>query len=122
MPSQVPFVVPIKETVANGGTVEHSYKAPNGQDFLIREMFFVIAAAFSIIRIQSDDGRYYSYASQNDPIPSTELRQSNTDVHSLMLPAIPLLLKGGSTLTIEILDTGGGGANIIILNGELTIP
>lgn len=122
MPSQIPFVVSLKDTVANGGTLEYTYKAPNNQDFKIHQIFFVIAAAFDLIRIQSDDGRYYSYISQTDPIPSTELPQSNTDVTNVNLLPIPLMLKGGTTLTLEIKDTGGGGANSIILAGELTVP
>lgn len=122
MASKIPFVVAIKETVANGGTIVHQYKAPNNQDFTIHQILFVIGAAFSLIRVSDDGSNQYGVISTADPIPSTELPQSNTDVRAVDFPKVPLLLKGGQTLYIELLDTGGGGANTVILNGELSIP
>lgn len=120
--AQIPFTIAVKETTTNGGTLSFFYKAPNGQDIKINQFMFVIGAAFNLTRIQDDRGQYYSQASTTDPIPSTELPQSNTDVHLLNLPSIPLILKGGTTLEVEIVDTGGGGAVTLLINGEMTIP
>ena len=120
--AQIPFVAADKQTVANAGTISHSYKAPNNQSVIIHQIFFVIVAAFDLIRISDDRGNEYGQISTVHPIPSSELPQSNTDVKAVNLPAVPLVLPQGTTLTVELLDTGGGAANTVIFNGEMTVP
>ena len=120
--AQIPFVAADKQTVASSGTISHTYKSPNNQSVIIHQIFFVIAAAFDLVRISDDRGNEYGQISTVHPIPSTELPQSNADVRAVNLPAVPLTLPQGTTLTVELLDTGGGGANTVIFNGEMTVP
>ncbi len=120
--AQIPIVIADKQTVTNGGTITHTYKAPNNQDVIIHQIFFLIGAAFSLIRVEDDRGNSFAQISTTHPIPSTELPQSNTDVRAVNFPAIPFHLPAGTTLSIELLDTGGGAANTVIFSGEISAP
>lgn len=122
MARQIPYSVVIKESITANGSVEYNFKAPNLQDFKINAIFFVVAGAFDLIRMQDDAGNLYGLMSPSDPIPSAELPQSNTDVKAVNLVTIPLFLAGGRQITFELKDTSGStNTSSVILEGELTI-
>ncbi len=123
MAKAIPFTIAIKETITASGTVEFTYRAPQNQPVEVVGAIFLPAAACSLIRMQVNGSQILGTMSTADPIPSTELPKTDTDVRALNLFRVPLRLEGGDTLIIELLDTSAGSNLVtVLLEAIMYIP
>lgn len=123
MDKKIPYTIAMKDTITASGTLEFTYRAPQNQSVEVMGMLLFPQAACSLIRIQVDGNIVYGNLSTADPIPSTELPQSNTDIRAVNLFRVPLFIAGGSTLTLEFLDTSAANNLVsIFLEAVMNMP
>jgi len=112
-----PFLLQLDVTLTSGGTGTLTHTVPNNEKLVIDELVFNQTGIFNIIGITVSGGRNISNASNNKPIPSVVLQKGTNQFNHIGKFLTNLILSGGETLTIELLDTSAG-SNLVQLTAN----
>ncbi len=118
----IPYLLQMQVTLAGSGSGTLSFTVPNNEKLSLEEWIFSSTGIFSITGIRVTGGNNISNAGANLAIPSTHLQLVSTNNNGIKKLPIPLLLDGGSTLYIDVLDTSAAGNTVkCTFNGQRTI-
>lgn len=112
-----PFWLQLDVTLASGGTGTLTHTVPNNEKLTISELVFNQTGTFSVIGFTVSGGRNISNASNNKPVPSVNLQKGTNQFNHIGKFDTPLVLNGGETMTIELLDTSAG-SNLVQLTAN----
>lgn len=112
MANEYPYllVLPIVLTASATGTVQ--YPMPTNETLKIKEIRFVSTGAFSITDIRNSSGNHFTNASPSAPILSTALQDARNNFDSIEKFMADIVLDGGKTFYIDVIDTSGAGNTI----------
>lgn len=116
--AQYPYQLVLSSTLAALATGTMNYPIPNNEGLQLGQLYFVSTGAFSITDIRDSAGKHYTNASPSNPIPSTLLQNAQTAYESLRNLPIPIVIEGGKTLYVDIVDTSNAPNTVkLLFNG-----
>lgn len=110
--ARFPFVIALEVVAAANGLIQASYIVPSGETYEITDLIWNATGAFNIIGIRSSQSLYHTNASQDNPIPSSHLKQVEQLYNFLNPFAIPMIVNPTNSLIFDIQDTSGGSNTI----------
>lgn len=105
MAMRIPYILQLASVLTANGTGTMQYTVPPNEGLEISELIFTSTGAFSVTDLRVSGGHVMTNAGTNNPIPSTALRNGANNNNTLYELKIPLILKGGQVLYVDLLDT-----------------
>lgn len=113
-----PYILELNSVVGSNSSATLTYPMPNNETLQLMDIGFVATGAFSITDIRDSTGKHYTNASPSNPILSTQIQDTRNAFLSLKQFVIPIVLDGGKTFYVDVLDTSGAQNTIrLIFNG-----
>jgi len=120
---QIPYQLVGKITLLASGQGSFSYAVPQGQKLSIDEMVFTSTGAWSLIGLSNANGLQFTNATGAIGIPSTLYANGANNNNAVKDFKPDIVINGGDTLTITILDTSAAGNVVtILLNCSKELP
>jgi hypothetical protein len=108
----IPYLLQMQVVLAGNGAGSLSFTVPNNEKLTLEDWIFSSTGVFSITGIRITGGNNISNAGANLAIPSSHLQLTGTNNNGIKKFPIPLVLEGGSTLYIDLVDTSGAGNTV----------
>jgi hypothetical protein len=115
MATKIPYILMLNSTLAASGQGTAQYQVPPGQTLEINKLFYTAQGIFNVTGIRNGGSILFSNISASNPIPSTMLANivNQFNVFEEMNP--PLVILGGDTFYIDLLDTSGNPNTVRLL-------
>ena len=110
--AQIPYILQLQVTLTASGQGTLTYTVPNNEELDLREWVFSSTGVFGITGIRVTGGNTLTNASNNQYIPNTHLPMAVAETNNISKFYEPLIIKGGSTLQIDLLDTSVAGNTV----------
>lgn len=108
----IPYILQLQATLTANGTGTLTYTVPNNEELDLREWQWSSTGTFGITGMRTTGGNNLTNASNNVYIPNTHLPMAVAETNNLGKFHEPLVIKGGSTLQVDLLDISGGGNTV----------
>ena len=111
--ASIPFFLEFHLVIAaGGGVITASYNVPAIQTLHVNKWIYTSTGVWGIYQIRNANGRVYGNLSQSNPFRSDFIQKgASPNIGILDLP-YELLITGGDTLYIDIIDTSGAANTI----------
>lgn len=113
--SDRPFQLIMNTVLAASGAGSLSFQIDTNTKLKLNGFVFTATAAFSITGIRDSDGTLYSNASPSNPILSTMIQNATNSNRSADSFLQDLVIDGGKTFYIDLLDTSGAQNTVRML-------
>jgi len=100
-----PFMMIMQVVCAGSGTATLSYNVAKQEVLKLHKFLVSATGIFNIVDIRDSQGRHYTNASGSAPIPDTIIGKPVDAFNNLGELPIPLVLEGGTTLYVDVVDT-----------------
>jgi hypothetical protein len=119
MATQIPYLLSLNTVLTALGQNTMSYQVPPGQTLEIDEFVFVATGIFNLVGIRNGGSVLFSNISPSLPILSTMIADvaNNFNVIKSFMPH--LIIQGGDTFYIDVIDTSGAGNTVRFLGNCL---
>lgn len=110
--AKIPYLLEMQTVLAANGTGTLTYTVPNNESLELHAFIISSTGTFNVTGIRVTGGNNITNAGSNLPIPDVHFKKTGNDFNGLHKFIIPLMLLGGGTLYIDVVDTSGAGNTI----------
>ena len=103
----IPYILLADFSLAANGAGSFTYPVPQGQKLTIFKWLKSSTGAFYVTGISDGNGQNYTNATAAKALPSGTVPNVADNYHSIEEFTPPLVIEGGSSLTINVLDASG---------------
>lgn len=105
----ITYLLELTVTLGADSTGTLQYTVPNNESMELMKLVHTSQGTFDITDIQTGSGKSHTNAGANNGIPNTHLQDAVNAFRAIMEFPKPIVLSGGDTLTIDLLDTSSAG-------------
>lgn len=102
---EYPYFLELSIVLAASSSGTLSFPVPNSEVLRLTRVVYVSTGIFNITDIRSTRGIHYTNASPANPITSTQIQNAGNAFRSIMDFNGEIVIEGGETLIIDLVDT-----------------
>lgn len=115
MTTIIPYELFLQSVLTAGGSGTMSYQLPPSQTLELDEFVWTSTGIFNLVGLRNGNGLQFTNATPSNPIPSTMLGNAANNFNLIRDFKPNLVIKGGDTLYIDVIDTSIAANTVKIL-------